>query len=832
MIKMKKLKSFLFISLICFLGGTVAVSAWSTGGSAGGGGSIGGDTNMPTDGGSSRKTGVYRYDLVYRAPGENYISGNKPKNWYGCVVAYGGSYSGSIPNHSSKARKYALRSGCSYQTDGLLADLSSFLYNGNQLDDKEIDTKTEAVKYFKQFGMSTTQAKKKGSDPGSIDSYGYRILVQQLSCWGEGAAWVESGSDWCIDMVPRKEVASTYSNANLFGGSYQGDLFTTKSDMGIRASGLSRNGNPWAAFKTPTIKGDPLWSKFEDSYDGTGYNIIGFAKDVFNSYDYTIDAACTGCDSKTNYENRAYVVQDTTNWEAIKGSTEVSDELNSNIKTYYTKDRIPGYYCREEYHIKFPSGNNQIKVETGRYFGVNEDPSNTVLKQGTPNFAPITYETIAQCVAQNGGGNQNTVLNHYKQEKYSQGSITLKYNERAEAITSDKEQRYKGTYKLKPTTVYSDIESVSGGVITYKRVDNYKLDWDVYRYMLKGSARSIADTGYASEKDLPTEFKAIHEDLKVPNLPISFNNIGAGTDKIGADVKLTFDLPSSSKMRSAFNAENKYLAGTAEGDNIYKKAINNSFSGDDVTDFENSACAKLYGIKTISNSDVKKCASARQTNKIGDKATDNCYTRNTSEKYECPVRIGYNEKCDPKVEICCELGVTPCADGTCPTAGQGCPNLCPDGSVPINGECSNTCEKGKCNIMDLVYRPIDLHFPFPGQAAKGRDTGTNWCGYNIQTKKYNCKGNKNANEIAKNKILDTADNLYDGTPMYSVELNAGEIKNIQKYNKTHSYDDFTLNCTKGICTSDFIRNSSMVGKLTGSCEKKSSADTCKAGGGK
>ena len=86
-----------------------------------------------------------------------------------------------------------------------------------------------------------------------------------------------------------------------------------------------------------------------------------FSTKPFKGYDYSIDAACVNCNSNDD-DNKAYIIQDINDWNAIFESSKSS---NKNIKTYFNKGN--GVYCREEYWVYLPNVNNTIYVEPGRY---------------------------------------------------------------------------------------------------------------------------------------------------------------------------------------------------------------------------------------------------------------------------------------------------------------------------------------------------------------------------------------------------------------------------------------------------------------------------------
>ena len=139
---------------------------------------------------------------------------------------------------------------------------------------------------------------------------------------------------------------------------------------------------------------------------------------------------------------------------------------------------------------------------------------------------------------------------------------------------------------------------------------------------------------------------------------------------------------------------------------------------------------------------------------------------------ECPPSTWVNN--DPCIR-CPYTGLCPMPGGVCPT---------PDG-------------------RDIIYRPIDLIDPFPGQSASTRNTGTNWCSYDIKNNKLICNGKpasatslgKDGNPIVYTDIIDNRGTkgytVYDKNPLYSVELDAKAIGSIRDYNAKNSYDDWS-----------------------------------------
>lgn len=124
------------------------------------------------------------------------------------------------------------------------------------------------------------------------------------------------------------------------------------------------------------------------------------------------------------------------------------------------------------------------------------------------------------------------------------------------------------------------------------------------------------------------------------------------------------------------------------------------------------------------------------------------------------------------------------------------------------------CEKSICSSNHkAIYRVIDLNNPFPGKlesarndlsltGSKNRNPGSNW----------------DSNTAVKNEILyarGTAGyELYKKEPIVTITLTPSVIKEIRKYNKTKTYDDFNLKCLNNSksagCISYFLHKNTTI----------------------
>lgn len=131
--------------------------------------------------------------------------------------------------------------------------------------------------------------------------------------------------------------------------------------------------------------------------------------------------------------------------------------------------------------------------------------------------------------------------------------------------------------------------------------------------------------------------------------------------------------------------------------------------------------------------------------------------------------------------------------------------------------------------LRIIYRPISLENPFPGKTISGGIAG-----FNTDVKGRYPGANWNSLSIVKNDILYSRSNsqasygskIYQNEePLYTFVLNTAIINEIRKYNDTHKYDDFNLDCKKNnslACVSAFVHDSSLSGIVGGTCQYNTS----------
>lgn len=119
-------------------------------------------------------------------------------------------------------------------------------------------------------------------------------------------------------------------------------------------------------------------------------------------------------------------------------------------------------------------------------------------------------------------------------------------------------------------------------------------------------------------------------------------------------------------------------------------------------------------------------------------------------------------------------------------------------SCPINvtNLFMTDCKSGNCGTggINVIYRPISLINPFPNIKSNNvyRAMGANW---NINFAEIVIKNNRGVSDYE----------VYNKTPIYTINLDAATIKEIRKYNKTTEFNNFDMQCTDGyLCKSNFL----------------------------
>ena len=134
----------------------------------------------------------------------------------------------------------------------------------------------------------------------------------------------------------------------------------------------------------------------------------------------------------------------------------------------------------------------------------------------------------------------------------------------------------------------------------------------------------------------------------------------------------------------------------------------------------------------------------------------------------------------------------------------------------------------KPSVTNFTYRVIDPSNPFVNQDGSTRETGSNWCNGSLYENgtltKKDCSSN---NELVKNVIKSSQ--VSEADALYKVHLDSDSIGRIRNYNKSHDYDDDSIECdANGDCSSVFLRkeNSNLGLTIEGKCRDVKS-ENCK-----
>lgn len=313
------------------------------------------------------------------------------------------------------------------------------------------------------------------------------------------------------------------------------------------------------------------------------------------NYDYRLDMACNNCNSTTN---KSMVIQDTTDWEDITGSSKVTQDMcganYGNIKNYFKKATYNGteVFCREEYHVTYPNEKNKISIFAGRYFTVNETQANlNLVESGIPNFAPIEVERIRECRDSSNGSKLTKFNNDTFTQKFTActpGNITLNYN--------DKTYKYKDVLDA---TKVSQSSNITGNSLTQRVKYSYRLKPDVFRYV------RIRD-GY-SLKNKPTDFSVTNnngfKDLLVSNLPVAFSTYQYNK------INFKYELPEQSNV---CDTHIKEIYNSPDYLNCTHKKTHDFYNQSNPANLRTTACSKLYNTTNLNNQDFKTCVDARK----------------------------------------------------------------------------------------------------------------------------------------------------------------------------------------------------------------------------
>lgn len=807
---------------------TVIFAAWGGTGSSSGnsGGSLGGtaecedgywqagyETGDGYEGISS--TAAFRFDLVYKSQNggreilKTVVAQNTSRAYNDMVQK--GPVGRAIAINTVREYVNAVNStntaqdGAKYVDSGPLVDLVNRLLDGETVDsifgpgglDDDDERNKELIEAYitssEGFAMDPKDMQRShDKNPGRMESYGYRIMIQKLQSFQNGCV---GASDWWKAMT-RKDAASNNAIKQALVGSRRiveispgrsiaaTDIFTTRDDIGVHEATWEMN-----FFGKSTSNGAQvreLKEEFADPNNGSGYNILWFSTDPFKEYDYTVESICTNCNSN-NADNIAYIIKDTSDWDAILNSSE-SD--NENVQGYYNKtpssEDGEGVYCREEYTVYFPNAKDQIYVDPGRYFTINPSPdswtdfseiinkfssgssASNKFPSGSgastiPLLKPVKVKKKQECQA-----NVNLEQGENESDEAFEARVHQKKMELLNSYLSSNESSFKnnmGTVYFRYNETYKESKYNMNNPESFREFDKshqeYESKVDDVAEMLTMEATSsyeLPDNYYQyirirdglSMKTIPSNADKEYKNVGIENLPVSFENHGTPiTDTVSkaADIQFAYDLPTSGTNISQAAEDDEYLATDNSGENIYQQYLNGNYDEDVKKQLENSVCAQMYGFGTAN---FNSCAQDRVTDKSP--SGGNCISKSsimgsTTSGYSCMVLTSHDpddeDGCNSE-EDAARYGVdwNPIAQVCCPEGTTFNPKL--GKCSPNGGPGDNTCriENGKYydfNGNEITKEEYDRICPGPGD-----NPGDNTC--RIENGKYY---DFNGNEITK-----------------------------------------------------------------------------------
>ncbi len=698
---LRKFPKQVFIIVICvFLAVPAFVFATGGGGTGSGGGggdNLGGGTTCNNYYGASDRyenSAAFRFDLVYKPKnGSRYIiktvvANNEGLTWVSQEHNY------SVANNLIK--RYANAAGATYKNSGVLVNLATQLANGKTIDQLFNQNKLEDYETIKQyitssggFGVNEKDLQLEQDDnPGTYNSYGYRILIQRIQFFG--TCVLTNTLSFYRDYgfaATRKDVASGSSIVRKLTGnsktvriapsssSAPPDIWTTRDDIGI-----SRGANHYYPSGGSGEAVNRLRSYFANWNDGMGYNILWFTTDPFQDHDYSYQASCASC-KNTNSDYLAYTIKDTSDWNGIMAS---GSSTNTNVQSYYADGSYPSgdsqdpqgdVYCREEFEVYFPNALSQVYVEPGRYFLLNPEekelnqiesasaiPNMKLHKvyrkrecQAEVNLTPYEKETYDHYLQRVYNAKRTTLSNYEKAKKEDfaskMGTVWFRYNETYEEskynMDEPEEMLLYDAYREDPLTDYKNSwgdASYPDSKLVMENTTQYKLPDEYYQYI------RLRD-GLSMSKKPGEPFK----DLGIENLPVSFENKGvaiSSTQAKAADIQFAYDLPDNAMLKKA--ASNDGYLGTDSGNG---GRGGDCISKDTIMGDTTSGYSCLVLTSWISTGDG--CKTEADAKELG-------VDWNPKGGYCCPAGTKYNEETGN-----CDDGTTDSCDSEAEAKEQG-----------------------------------------------------------------------------------------------------------------------------------------------------------------
>lgn len=514
-----------------------------------------------------------------------------------------------------------------------------------------------------------------------------------------------------------------------------------------------------------------------------------------NSSGYTSDSVSSGTgksisDLESQIKNQ---------WSCIVESKKTyGSDFYYDKKLSYNKCDV---YCLESVNYEFPNSINAVNA--GTKITIND------YKTGTSSISPVSIYGKRVCKA-TGSCNMSTIVSRANANNYYNDfnpKLEITFNN---INISNNSTKYKTNYNL--FGIESKNVSVNSDLITITKNINYVLDSDkgtgqYYHYVCKNGV------SYDNPKD-----KTSCKYLGYSNVPVSFD-----TPKGTYNYKIT--------MTNLFGKNQKFygiinkgsIAGfTSETESLgsYLSSYKSLF----VPDKNNSAYLTREFITGIT---------ARKSTALEELKQTSCYSFYNCSENAGMIKCDYNAKSSTNTNsrvlyenfYYCLVNIKSILTNVNRTVTGG------------NDFGTYACKYKVVNQFkeknSIIYRPISLTDPFPGENGESRTPGTNWNDESII---------ESVIKSARGTSSDTPYELYTKEPIYEFVLTPSNISNIRKYNNNNEYTDFDLQCgldssnksTGEKCISNFIKDGISNGYFkdaSGTCYGvlSSKLSTCKGG---
>ncbi len=508
-----------------------------------------------------------------------------------------------------------------------------------------IMTSMDALTYFKQQGLSETQAQELLNEVSLYSDYLYKerqdLTDEQRYFFGQTLIWNTMNKYFRWTNREDDFWIHAWTNTSLFPCKTEGDAcLATNTEYQQQLYAAARQ--YYQANKLVYTGEGTVW------VSGANQPLMEF--DVMKlEYDYSYQASCATCEN-TNADNLAYTIKDTSNWNGIIAST-ASD--NSNIAGYFYEGG--NVLCREEFSVYFPNADDKIYVEPGRYFILNPEQYEIANLShfgatSIPNMKPFKVYRKRECRTNLVQGEkestasfiarQRAALSSYESSKKrsfasDMGTMWFRYTETYEdskySMDEPDEMQLYRVYARNPLLEYKSGMTTSGKTVqlTMENTTKYKLPENYYRYIRLSDGLSMHKPDSSGYKD-----------VGIANLPVSFENHGVKIDATrakAADIQFAYDLPANAKISSAANNSGYLATSKGNGGSGGSCIAKSSILGDPTDEY---SCEILTSYDPDGPGDG--CKTAADAKELG-------LDWNSKGGYCCPPGTTYNAetgKCD------------------------------------------------------------------------------------------------------------------------------------------------------------------------------------------